>query len=118
VVLARHPSGAALAAKWFAPGAATSIHENNGWGIALVVSGSDRYESWALLGDGTVTLVGSRDLSAGDVVWWERPPGDIHRQEGTGDGALELIVIGAEPTRALAQYRPAAGATAGRAVPR
>lgn len=110
VVLARHPSGAALAAKWFAPGAATSIHENNGWGIALVVSGSDRYETWALGDTGTVTLVETRELGAGDVLWWGRSPHDIHRQEGIGSGALELIVLGAEPTRPLTEYRPAAGA--------
>ena len=118
VVLARHPCGAALAVKWFAPGAATSIHENNGWGIALLMSGSDRYESWALLDDGTVALVDTRDLSAGDVVWWGPPPADIHRQEGMGDGALELIVIGAEPTRPLTEYRPVAGAVAAEAADR
>lgn len=110
VVIARHPGGAAIAVRWFAPGAPTSIHENNGWGIALVVSGSDRYETWALGDTGTVTLVETRELGAGDVVWWGRSPHDIHRQEGIGSGALELIVLGAEPTRPLTEYRPAAGA--------
>jgi hypothetical protein len=114
VVLARHPSGAALAAKWFPPGVPTPIHENNGWGLALVVSGSDRYERWALRDDGTVALVEERRLSAGDCAWWGRPPHDIHRQEGLGAGALELIVVGAEPTAPLAEYRPAAGLEPGR----
>jgi hypothetical protein len=106
VVLARHPSGAALAAKWFAPGVATSIHENNGWGVALVVAGTDRYEEWALAEDGTVTLVEARQLGAGDCAWWGEPPHDIHRQEALGDGAVELIVVGAEPRRPLTEYQP------------
>jgi hypothetical protein len=105
VILARHPSGAALAAKWFAPGTRTSIHGNNGWGIAFVVSGRDRYEQWARREDGTVTLIETRHLSAGECVWWGEPPHDIHRQEGLDDGALELIVVGAEPTGPLTEYR-------------
>jgi hypothetical protein len=93
VVIAADASGAALALRWFAPGAPTAIHGHGTWGAALVLEGNDRYERFEIR-DTTPKLDSMFLLEEGDVVWWLDPPHDVHRQEGVGDGALELLVIG------------------------
>lgn len=96
VVLATHPTGAALALRWFPPGAPTTIHRHGSWGAALVVDGRDRYERFEL-DHGVANLDATLWLEAGDIVWWLDPPHDIHRQAGLDAGALELIVVGTAP---------------------
>lgn len=96
VVLATDASGAVLALRWFAPEVPTTIHDHGTWGAALVIDGCDRYERFARRG-GVAVLDATLWLEAGDVVWWLDPPHDVHRQTGIDGGALELIVLGAEP---------------------
>jgi len=96
VVIATDATGAALAVRWFAPGTPTAIHEHGSWGAALVVEGRDRYEGFEQVG-ATAVLDATLWLEPGDVVWWHDPSGDIHRQEGLDDGALELVLLGKPP---------------------
>ena len=35
-----------------------------------------------------------RILEPGDIVYWFDPPNDIHRQQGMGEAAWELILVG------------------------
>jgi hypothetical protein len=37
-------------------------------------------------------------LEPGDVLSWQAPPGDVHRQEAADDGATELVLVAAPPT--------------------
>lgn len=87
---------AGLAVRWFAPGAATTIHDHGGWGAAVVVDGRDRYERFALR-DGRAVLDTTFWLEPGDVVAWLDPPGDVHRQEAADGGATELVLVTAPP---------------------
>jgi hypothetical protein len=113
VVVATGPAGQVLALRWFAPEAATPIRDHGSWGAAVVL---DRYDRFELLGD-QARLDATFWLEAGDTVWWDGPPADVHRQTGTGTGALELIVVGGPPTGysydehdALGETRPLADA--------
>ena len=97
VIIATHATGAALAVRWFAPGTPTTIHDHGSWGAALVVEGRDRYERFEQVGADAAVLDATLWLEPGDVVWWHDPPGDVHRQEGVDDGALELVLLGTPP---------------------
>lgn len=90
-IVAYRPEGPVLGLGWFPPGRSTDVHAHGGWGVAHVLEGSDRYERFARLGDAEPAE--TRELAAGDTVWWPDPPGDVHRQTGTGDGAVELVVV-------------------------
>lgn len=97
VALATEPGGAMLGLRWFPPGAGTLIHDHGSWGAAVVLEGTDRYERFELVG-GRARLDATFWLEAGDTVWWDGPPTDVHRQTGTGIGGLELIALGGVPT--------------------
>ncbi len=90
-VVAYRPGGPVLGLGWFPPQRPTEVHGHGGWGIAHVLEGTDRYERFEHLDDGAP--VETRELAAGDTVWWEDPPGDVHRQTGTGAGAVELVLL-------------------------
>jgi predicted metal-dependent enzyme (double-stranded beta helix superfamily) len=86
VVIATHEP-AALAVRWFAPGAATAVHDHGCWGAAVVVDGHNRYERFELRG-GRAALDATFWLEPGDVVSWQAPPGDVHRHQAADGGAL------------------------------
>jgi hypothetical protein len=98
VLLAEAGDGPALGLRWFSPDRPTTIHDHTTWGALLVLAGSEQYERWEHGGRGGVQLAATHYLSAGDTLWWNDPPGDIHRQRGLGDGALELLLLGALST--------------------
>jgi len=97
VLLAVGSGGEALALRWFAPGATTSIHDHGFWGAAVVIDGADRYERFDIVDD-QARLDATLWLEPDDAVWWAGPPADVHRQTGVGAGALELVVVGGPPT--------------------
>jgi ketosteroid isomerase-like protein len=103
VRLAGAPDGPALGIKWFPPGQPTDVHGHSGWGAFLVLEGTDRYERWHPTTSGATALGDVRILTAGEAHWFPGPPHDIHRQEGVGTGALELIVLGS-PGRPLPRH--------------
>lgn len=110
-ILAEGPDGRhALMLARFPAAAPTPIHNHNSWGIACVVRGRDRYQSWKRTDDGAdpdrarVELVEDRELETGDVVWFGAPPDDIHRQQGIGGDAWELVFFGTNPNRAPRAY--------------
>jgi predicted metal-dependent enzyme (double-stranded beta helix superfamily) len=96
VLVATDETGAALAVRWFAPGTPTTIHDHGSWGAALVLEGRDRYERFET-SSGAAVLDATLWLEPGDIVWWDAPPGDVHRQQGEGDGALELVLLASAP---------------------
>ena len=89
VLLAGGPGSPVLALRWFPGGVPTAVHGHGSWGVATVLEGRDRYERWEHHRVAEVT-----ELGPGDAVWWRDPPHDVHRQEGLGRGAFELVVIG------------------------
>jgi hypothetical protein len=97
VVLAEHPGGPVLAARFFDPDSPTTIHDHGSAGAGLVVEGRDRYERFERSSDGTARLESIHDLAAGDVIWWNEPPDDVHRQTSIGDGSIELILLARPP---------------------
>lgn len=98
IVIGEHPDGPVLAAKWFAPGLPTTIHDHGCPGAALLVEGACRYECFARVGSTTARLKSIQERRAGEVSWWEAPPNDVHRQTALGDGALELVLLTGAPT--------------------
>lgn len=98
VVIAHRPGGPALGVRWFAPGVPTTIHGHGTWGVAVIVEGHQVCERWRPIGSGRAQLAGERELAAGDIIHWGPPPDDIHRQQGARAGALEVIVLGGEPS--------------------
>jgi hypothetical protein len=105
VVIAHRPDGPALAVRWFAPGAPTTIHSHGTWGAAVIVEGHQVCERWRPIGSGRAQLAGERELAAGDIIHWGAPPDDVHRQQGVRAGALEVIVLGGAPSEGLV-YAP------------
>lgn len=106
VILAEHPGGAVLAAKWLAAGQPTTIHDHGFAGAALVVEGTSRYERFERLDATTARLESIHDMAVGDVSWWADPPDDVHRQStlarGGATGSLELVLLGGPPLGAAA----------------
>jgi predicted metal-dependent enzyme (double-stranded beta helix superfamily) len=90
-VVAYRPGGPILGVSWFPPGLSTDVHSHGGWGVIHVLDGTDRYERFARVDDAEPVEV--RELVAGDTLCWSDPPGDVHRQTGTGDGAVELVLL-------------------------
>jgi len=108
VVIAHVAGGAALAVKWFAPGEATTIHDHEAWGVAVICEGSSRYERWTPV-DGGVRLVEMITRVAGGCTTWGGPPDDVHRQIAGPEGAMELILLGALPTAEAHEFAVAPG---------
>jgi hypothetical protein len=97
VILAEGPEGCVLGAKWLAPGEPTTIHDHGHAGATLVVEGRSRYERFERVGDTAARLESIHDLATGDVGWWGDPPDDVHRQTGSRDGAIELVLVAGTP---------------------
>jgi predicted metal-dependent enzyme (double-stranded beta helix superfamily) len=102
-ILADEPHGPAIMLARFPHEAPTPVHNHNTWGIVYVLNGRDRYERWERLDDGSdpatsrLRLAESRELSAGNIAYIGAPPDDIHRQQGIGGPAWELVLFGRNP---------------------
>jgi predicted metal-dependent enzyme (double-stranded beta helix superfamily) len=100
-VLHTDETGLTLVRSRFDPGEPTPIHSHGTWGIVGVYAGRDRHEAWRRIdggagpGDAVVELVEERLLDPGDVAVIPHPPQDIHRQQGDGEPAYELVLFGA-----------------------
>ena len=92
-LLQSDPDGLTLMLARFSP-QETPVHDHDSWGVACVVSGTDRYRHWTVGDDGPVKILYEKELHAGDFVTWLDPPHDIHSQGGVGDDALELVLFG------------------------
>jgi hypothetical protein len=90
--------GPVLGLRWFPPGVPTDVHDHGGgWGVARVLEGRDRYETWARSADGSLRRVSVRELGPGDVVTFDATT--LHVQEGLDAGALELVLLERLPAR-------------------
>ena len=98
--LHKEPDGLTLMLARFPTEEATPVHNHGTWAVLCPYRGRDRYEGWRRLDDGTkpgfaqVEKAFERILEPGDVVYWFDPPHDIHRQQGVGEAAWELILMG------------------------
>lgn len=99
-VLYTDDSGLTLVRSRFDPGEPTPIHSHSTWGVVGVYAGRDRHEAWRRVdagdgpGEAVVELIEERLLGPGDVVTIPHPPQDIHRQQGYGEPAYELVLFG------------------------
>lgn len=93
VVLGSLEGGPAIGIRRFRPGEPTTVHGHRGWGVLFLLEGEDQYERWESTSDGKARLAETRYMQAGDAHWFAGPPHDIHRQLGTGSGALELVLL-------------------------
>ena len=116
-ILAEGSDGSVLMLARFPPDAPTPVHNHNSWGVVCVIDGRDRYVAWRRLDDGSdphrahVEIIEERELSPGDVVWFEGPPQDIHSQQGIGGDVWELVYFGRNPNlEPRAYFDPASGA--------
>ncbi len=100
-VLHTDDTGLTLVRSRFDPGEPTPIHSHGTWGIVGVYAGRDRHEAWRRVdggdgpGEAVVELVEERVLRPGEVAVIPYPPQDIHRQQGHGEAAYELVLFGA-----------------------
>jgi predicted metal-dependent enzyme (double-stranded beta helix superfamily) len=100
-VLHTDDTGLTLVRSRFDPGEPTPIHSHGTWGIVGVYAGRDRHEAWRRVdggdgpGEAVVELVEERVLGPGEVAVIPYPPQDIHRQQGHGEAAYELVLFGA-----------------------
>lgn len=97
IIVGDHPGGPVLAARFFVAARPSPIHDHGHAGAALVVAGRDRYERFERVDRRTARLESMHHLAEGDVVWWNGPPDDIHRQQGLGEGAIELVLLAGSP---------------------
>jgi predicted metal-dependent enzyme (double-stranded beta helix superfamily) len=99
-VLHTDDSGLTLVRSRFDPGEPTPIHSHGTWGVVGVYAGRDRHEAWRRVdggdgpGEALIELIEERVLGPGDVVTIPHPPQDIHRQQGQGEPAFELVLFG------------------------
>jgi predicted metal-dependent enzyme (double-stranded beta helix superfamily) len=93
-LLQSDPDGLTLMLARFSAKEETPVHDHNSWGVACVVSGTDRYRHWEIGGDGAVRILYEKELPPGSYVTWLDPPQDIHSQQGVGGDALELVLFG------------------------
>ena len=98
--LHKESDGLTLFLARFPAAEATPIHSHGTWAVLCTYRGRDRYEGWRRVDDGSkpgfarVEKVFERILEPGDSVYWFDPPHDIHRQQGMGEAAWELILMG------------------------
>jgi hypothetical protein len=116
-IIGRHADGSVLMLARFPSEPATPIHNHNSWGVVCVLRGRDLYQRWERLDDGKdphradVRLAEERTLAAGDVVWFDGPPHDLHAQQGIGEEVWELVYFGRDPSaRPRAYFDPPTGA--------
>jgi hypothetical protein len=115
-ILCEGGDGTALMLAWFPHEQPTPVHNHNTWGVLCVVRGRDRYLRWVREDDGAdpdrarLRLAEERTLRAGDVLWFQEPPHDIHSQQGIDAAAWELVYFGCNPnSRPRAYFDPEAG---------
>jgi hypothetical protein len=115
-ILHEGAGGTALMLACFPHEQPTPVHNHNSWGVVCVVRGTDRYLRWEREDDGAdpararLRLADERTLRAGDVLWFQEPPHDIHSQQGIDQPAWELVYFGCNPnTRPRAYFDPEAG---------
>lgn len=108
--------GSTLMVARFPADAPTPVHNHNSWGVLCVIRGRDRHILWARDDDGSVPgharlhVVESRELGAGDTLWFPDVPDDIHSQQGIGGDAWELVYFVRDPTtRARLYFDPDRG---------
>jgi predicted metal-dependent enzyme (double-stranded beta helix superfamily) len=115
-IIGEHGDGSVLMLARFPAGAPTPVHNHNSWGVVFVARGRDRYERWERTDDGSdpthadVRLAEETILEAGDAVWFEGPPRDLHAQQGIVDEVWELVYFGRNPNVSpRAYFDPATG---------
>jgi hypothetical protein len=116
-ILCEGAGGSALMLASFPPEAPTPVHNHNSWGILCVVRGTDRYLRWRFEDAAgrkdqvRVVLAEELTLRAGDVLWFDEPPDDIHSQQGVDGPAWELVYFGRNPNLVpRAYFDPETGA--------
>lgn len=83
--------------------AATPIHNHNTWGVAVVVTGINRYWRWERTDDlsdpdhSALRLADHFEHGPGEFVRWGDPPHDLHAQQGVGEAAIEFVFFGRNP---------------------
>jgi len=109
-IVGEHADSSVLMLVRFPANAPTPVHNHNSWGVVFVARGRDRYERWERLDDGSdpshadLRLAEERVLEAGDAVWFDGPPQDLHAQQGIGGDAWELVYFGRNPNVAPRAY--------------
>jgi 3-mercaptopropionate dioxygenase len=108
-LLQSDPDGLTLMLSRFSPEAPTPVHDHKSWGVACVVRGRDRYTHYEVMPDGNARVLYEKELSPGSFVTWLGPPHDVHRQQGVGEDATELVLFGTDVTRVPRAYYDAEG---------
>lgn len=103
-LLQSDPDGLTLMLARFSPEHETPVHDHSSWGVACVVSGTDRYRHWELAENGSVRILYEKELAPGSFVTWLDPPHDIHSQQGAGTDAFELVLFGKNVTTIPRHY--------------
>ena len=103
-ILRADPDGLTLMLARFSPDEETPVHDHSSWGVACVVSGTDRYRHWQLDANGRPKVLYEKILKPGEFVYWLDPPQDIHSQQGVDGPALELVLFGKDVTRIPRHY--------------
>ena len=91
----------------FGPEHVTPVHSHQGWGVACLLSSSDRYTSWRRLDEGAepggaeLELVQDHHLEPGDLAYWFEAPYNVHQQRAGAEGCTELVLHGAQGRRLL-----------------
>lgn len=103
-ILAQGPDGTgALMLLKLPAEAPTPIHNHNTWGVAVVVSGVNRYWRWERRDDlsdphhADLHLANEFEHGSGEYVLWGDPPHDLHAQQGVGEAAYEFVFFGRNP---------------------
>jgi predicted metal-dependent enzyme (double-stranded beta helix superfamily) len=103
-LLQSDPDGLTLMLSRFSPDAPTPVHDHKTWGVACVVRGRDRYTHYEMTTDGGVRVLYDLQLEPGSFVTWLGPPHDVHRQQGVGEDAMELVLFGKDVTKVERAY--------------
>lgn len=83
--------------------APTPVHNHNTWGVAAVITGTNRYWRWERLDDlsdpdrAELRLAEVFDHGPGSHVLWGDPPHDLHAQQGIDGDAFEFVFFGRNP---------------------
>jgi len=83
--------------------APTPVHNHNTWGVAAVITGTNRYWRWERLDDlsdpdrAELRLGETFVHGPGEYVLWGDPPHDLHAQQGIDGAAYEFVFFGRNP---------------------